>query len=211
MTQTVAADSTPWLADLGRIDGTVAHMRRVLDALLNLSRLQLGPELQLRRTPTDLVALTRRVMDDYKHRTTEHALILETTEETIVGWWDVDCLERVVANLLSNAITFSPLGGPITVQLRQAHDRSSRWALLAVQDRGIGIPAAALAQLVERFRTRSNVSGRVPGGGMGLARVQQIVAEHDGSISVASTDGQGSTFTLRLPLAVPASAAPAKA
>src|SRR5204862_6429143 len=74
------------------------------------------------------------------------------------------------------------------------------WATLQVQDRGLGIPAADLPYVFERFRRGSNV-GRIGGTGIGLAGAKQIVEQHDGSIAAGSAEGEGTTVTVRLPLA----------
>jgi signal transduction histidine kinase len=72
--------------------------------------------------------------------------------------------------------------------------------VLSVQDKGIGIPSGDLSRIFERFKRGSNVSEAVPGSGIGLAGVKQIVEQHGGSIEVESREGEGSTFTVRLPL-----------
>jgi signal transduction histidine kinase len=73
------------------------------------------------------------------------------------------------------------------------------WATLSVQDAGLGIRPEDLGRIFHRFERGSNV-GHIPGSGIGLAYVRDIAAQHGGTISVTSTPGQGSTFTLRLPL-----------
>jgi signal transduction histidine kinase len=72
--------------------------------------------------------------------------------------------------------------------------------VIAVSDSGIGIPAADLPRIFERFHRAANAAGQIHGTGLGLASVQRIVEQHGGSIMVRSVEGEGSTFTLRLPL-----------
>lgn len=74
------------------------------------------------------------------------------------------------------------------------------WAVLAVQDQGLGIPAADLPQIFERFYRGKNAAGRTRGTGIGLASVRQIIEQHGGTITVVSEEGKGSIFTVRLPL-----------
>lgn len=198
--QTAPTDRGPWLAEVGRLDAAVAAMRSMIDALLDPSRLPYSPDLHLNRTPTDLVALTRRVIDEYRRRTTDHEIRMDTAEESLAGWWNGDRLERVVADLLSNAITYSPIGGQITIQVLRVHDHHGCWAQLTIRDWGIGIPAVDLPQLFDHFHGDSSVTGEIAGTAIGLAGVPQIVTEHGGSIAVTSTEDEGSTFTLRLPL-----------
>jgi signal transduction histidine kinase len=113
-------------------------------------------------------------------------------------------LDRVLDNLLSNAIKFSPNGGGITVAVAHEDVVGGPWAVVAVRDQGLGIPAADLPRVFERFRRARNVEGRIGGTGIGLASVRQIVEQHGGAITVESVEGAGSTFTVRLPLALTA-------
>ena len=107
-------------------------------------------------------------------------------------------LEQVLQTLLQNAVKDSPGGGPIDMRV----ERRNEAAAIASADYGIGIPAAAQAELCQRFYRADNVDGRQIGGlGIGLSLVKEIVAHHGGRIEVASQEGQGSTFTVYLPLA----------
>src|SRR5262249_45004452 len=122
---------------------------------------------------------------------------VETALESLVGIWDGVRLGRVLENLLSNAIKYSPNGGGVVVTVAQ--DADGR-ALLAVSDQGLGVPAADLPLICERFQRARNGEGRIGGTGIGLGSARQIVEQHGGSISVTSVEGAGSTFTVRLPL-----------
>src|SRR5712664_1826578 len=108
---------------------------------------------------------------------------------------DPSRLQRVVGNLVGNAIRYSPDGGEINVKL-DAHDAN---AVLTVRDRGIGIPSQDQQRVFERFQRGSNVEGRIPGTGIGLAGARQIIEQHGGAITVKSQIGKGSTFTVRFP------------
>jgi signal transduction histidine kinase len=109
-------------------------------------------------------------------------------------------LGRVLVNLLSNAIKYSPSGGDIVVSVGEVERDGARLARLSVSDHGLGVPAADLPVIFERFQRARNVEGRIGGTGIGLASVRQIVEQHGGSISATSTEGAGSTFTVLLPL-----------
>jgi signal transduction histidine kinase len=109
----------------------------------------------------------------------------------------------VLDNLLANAIKYSPAGGRIVVTLGQDQRQGEDWAVLTVQDEGVGIPAVDLAHIFERFRRGSNVTGRFAGTGIGLSGARRIVEQHGGTIAVESEQGRGSMFTVSLPLTPP--------
>jgi signal transduction histidine kinase len=117
----------------------------------------------------------------------------------LVGSWDASRIERVVDNLFSNAIKYSP-GGVVQVELRREESDAGPWAVLAISDEGVGIPAADLPHIFTRFARGSNVQGRVAGTGIGLAGVRLLTEQHNGTIQAESVEGEGSTFTLKLPL-----------
>jgi signal transduction histidine kinase len=107
---------------------------------------------------------------------------------------DADRLTRAVTNLLSNAYKFSPAGGPVELTLQQEPGRIG----IAVRDTGIGLTAEQLARLGERFY-RADGSGNIPGTGLGVSIVREILALHGGTLEVRSTPGAGSVFTAWLP------------
>lgn len=108
---------------------------------------------------------------------------------------DPERIERVLSNLVENALKYSPEGGLVTVSARKV----DRLLELAVEDQGVGIAPADLPRLFERgFRARSTRTA--PGDGLGLSIVKAIVEAHGGSVSVASAPGKGSRFAVRLPL-----------
>jgi signal transduction histidine kinase len=191
------------LDGLRTIDQTATRMSELINSMLDLTRMRLDAPLELDRRPTDLVALARQVMAVLEPTVTGHRLRIETDLAELAGSWDRARLARVVDNLLANAIKFSPGGGPITVSIRLEQERpgEAEWAALAVRDSGVGIPAAELARIFERFQRASNVIGTIEGTGIGLASARHIVESHGGILTVESEEGRGSTFTVRLPLA----------
>jgi signal transduction histidine kinase len=127
----------------------------------------------------------------------QHVLIVETPDQDVVITGDEQRLEQVLHNLLSNAIKYSPMGGTIRIAVTQTHD----YGLMAVSDQGIGIPLSAQPNLFKQFFRASNVDPRQFSGlGIGLYLVHEIVTMHGGSIAVDSQEGEGSTFTVALPL-----------
>jgi signal transduction histidine kinase len=175
------------------------RMARMLEELADLTRLRMGARLELDRHPTDLVALVRGIVAQYAGLT-EHHVIVDSVLPQLEGLVDPARLKRVVGNLLSNALKYSPQGGDVTVTLSYEEWETDPAAVIAVRDHGLGIPRADLPRIFERFQRGDNVTGRIPGAGIGLASARQIVEEHDGTIGVESVEGTGSTFTVRLPL-----------
>ena len=192
-----------WQQDLSAVEAIATRMAGMLDELLDATHLQMGRPLELRRQPTDLVGLARRVAEDNQQLAEAHVICVQSQLACIEGAWDRPRLERVVGNLVSNAVKYSPDGGDVTLELSREETAGGAWAVLAVSDQGVGIPAEELPRVFERFYRASNVAGQIAGTGIGLAGARQLVEQHGGSISVQSTPGQGSTFIVRLPIEPP--------
>jgi signal transduction histidine kinase len=105
-------------------------------------------------------------------------------------------MDRVLGNLPSNAIKYSPDGGEVKVALVVQNDE----CVLSVEDHGLGIPAEDLPHIFERYRRARNVAQRISGSGLGLSAVRDIVEQHCGAIEARSVEGTGTTFVIRLPL-----------
>jgi len=119
-------------------------------------------------------------------------------EDQVIVMGDADRLKQLLLNLVDNACKYTPKGGKVTLGLSCAEG----WARLSVADTGIGIPAQDLPHIFERFYRVDKARSRTAGGaGLGLSIVQWIVQAHGGKIGVQSEPGQGTTFTVRLPLA----------
>lgn len=193
-------------AGLRTINTVAKRMAAMINELVDVGRLRVGRELVLERHPTDLVALARQMVAEAEATAEGRLLRVEAAVAEVVGDWDAFRLERVLGNLLTNALKYSPAGREVTVRVDRDDDADGQWAVLAVQDRGVGIPAADQARVFERYFRAGNVLGRIRGSGIGLAGAQQIVAQHGGAIVLESREGVGSTFTVRLPLAPPTAA-----
>jgi signal transduction histidine kinase len=123
--------------------------------------------------------------------------VVRMNTEDFTGEWDRDRLEQVLNNLLSNAVKYSPNGGEITVSV--SHD--TRWVTIGVRDQGMGIDEEHQRSLFERFYRAGAEQTDIQGLGLGLYVTRRIVDAHGGEITVTSTPGEGSEFTVRLPLA----------
>ena len=174
-------------------------MTALIDELLDLARLQMARPLDLERQAVDLEVLVRQVVTDHEPNAPRHTFRIVSSAEPVVGEWDQVRLRRVLENLISNAVKYSPTGGEVVLRIEQATRDKKDIAVIGVTDCGIGIPSADLPYIFERFRRGGNVSF-VQGTGIGLGIAQSIVEQHGGSISVESVEGEGSTFSVRLPL-----------
>jgi signal transduction histidine kinase len=181
---------------LNAISGTANRMTALINELIDAVHLQAGLPVQLRRRPTDLAGLVRQVVTIHQGATEHHAIRFDRTRPGPTGDWDPERLERVLDNILSNAIKYSPDGGDIRVEV----ERAGAWAQFSVQDQGVGIPTADAPHVFERYRRARNVAARFAGTGLGLAGAKDLVELHGGSIRVTSVEGVGSRFVVRLPL-----------
>jgi signal transduction histidine kinase len=197
-------DEGPDLLDLlATIDRSLGMMTAMVEELLDLARLEAGRALELDRREVDLVALVRRCATDQTRATPGRRITVTATVAELVGAWDPGRLERVIGNLLSNAVKYSAATEAIEVAVRLGDaDQGGSWAELEVRDHGVGIPAADLPHIFERFHRGANVAGRVGGTGIGLAWSRRVVELHGGTIDVDSTVGVGTAVTVRLPSTV---------
>jgi signal transduction histidine kinase len=189
------------LAGLTSIENAATQMASQIEELLDVARLRAGKALDLDRLPTDVVALAREQVASYQQAAELHRVRLDAAETELVGLFDRSRIGRVLANLLNNAVKYSPNGGEIVVTVCSQMDGGSQWALITVSDQGMGIPADDLPFIFDQFRRSEDVMGRIAGTGIGLAIVRQVVEQHGGTVKVVSLQGAGSTFTVRLPLA----------
>jgi signal transduction histidine kinase len=178
-----------------------AHLAQLIGELLEVSRITAG-ELHLDVVALDLVDVVRKVLDRVVAPGEARAQIAVRDDGPVPGRWDPGRIEQAVANLVSNAVKFGE-GRPVEVTVLRAGGR----AQLVVQDHGVGLGSDDLSRLFQRF-TRLGAVERYGGLGMGLYIACQIVRAHGGTIRAESRLGEGSTFTVDLPIE-PASAGPA--
>lgn len=181
------------------------RLRRLVNGMLDFARIEAG-RLSPERTAVDLASATRTVALTFAEAMRHAGLELHVDAPALprLAHIDPDMWDRIVLNLLSNALKYT-LRGDVRVELRDTGDG----ARLRVADTGIGIPADELPRLFERFHRVRGAQGRShEGSGIGLALVAELVRLLDGTITVESTPGSGSVFTVRVPYgeAGPASA-----
>jgi signal transduction histidine kinase/GAF domain-containing protein len=194
---------------IAAIDLATTRLVELTDDLLDVTRLQ-GGRLALRLEPTDLAALARRVVARLQVTSERHALTLTEVPEPVVALVDAARMEQVLANLIANAIKYSPEGGPIVVGVRA--DPEAGMAELSVRDHGIGIPAQQQSRIFGRFARADNARDLgITGTGLGLYLSRELVERQGGRIWFASAEGQGSTFFVALPLFVEVTLQPGEA
>jgi CheY-like chemotaxis protein len=182
------------------IDRQVTQMARLIDDLLDLSRINRGL-IQLQRESVRLRALMERAVETARPAidTARHRLEVRLPDEDLMLNADPARIVQVIGNLLNNAAKYTPDGG----EIRLAAWRQGNEAVLEVADNGIGIPPSEQGKLFQMFTQLHQASGRAKGGlGIGLSLVRTLVQMHGGSVRVFS-DGmdEGTRFTLELPLA----------
>ena len=173
-------------------------MTAMVDELLDVARLMAGQRLELQREPVYLVALARRVVAEQRRRAPAHTIMLDTDHPDVVGEWDVRRIERVLVNLLDNAVKYSPDGGAIEVGIAELEEDGQAQLELTVRDHGLGVPQEHLPHIFERLYQGHTMSYS-PGMGLGLYVARQIVQLHGGSIHAESPRDGGARFVVRLP------------
>jgi len=181
---------------LNRIRTTATNMNEQVIDLLDMVWIAAGKKLTL--VEIDMAVLVRHVLDDVSHRAERSHITLKLDSSGklpgVVG--DYGRLVKVVTNLMTNAIKYSPEQTTVTIKLRS----KSKQVILSVTDQGYGIAPEHLPHLFERFyRVPNKQIRRQEGTGLGLYITRYIVEQHGGMVEVSSTVGKGSTFTVTLP------------
>lgn len=180
------------------INGKTVELSRLVDDILDLSRIEKGQGLQLTFTPVDLVALSRQLVVDLEQTSASHRIVVEHAVPVILVASDRMRLMQMLDNLLTNAVKYSPAGGLIRIVLSQAEG----WAQMAIIDQGIGMSAEEIANAFERFYRADSSITAVRGVGLGLSITKHIVDAHGGGIEIFSRTGKGTRVEIRLPLVV---------
>lgn len=183
---------------LGIVVGECDRLRRLIDDLLNTSRIEAGESLKPNYTHVDIRTLLDKVQKVQQQATTKHTVKLEVANElpaSIVG--DEDKLDQILTNLLNNAIKYAPNGGDVTIHAK----REGNELVIGVKDQGLGIPKDHLGKVFEKFHRVNNEDNRkIYGTGLGLFLVKHLVeGVHMGKIWCESEVGVGSDFIFRIP------------
>ncbi len=180
----------------------IRRIESLISDLLDLERIE--QRVGLKPTDCDLSEIAQTVVTELSLQAQErqHRLTFDRAKPSVPVRGDPQRLYQVISNLLSNAIKYTPNGGEVTLTL-WAHDDQAR---LDVRDTGPGIPPEAQARVFERFYRVSGSNNQERGTGLGLAIVKSIVEQHGGRVWVTSATGQGSTFSIALPILAEADA-----
>lgn len=191
-------DSTAPAASVGAIRRGTGRLHRLVEDLLLLARVK-DPQLVPQRTPVDLAEVISELEDLFSVEVRRRELTLSCpgVRPGVVAWGDRDELSRAMANVVGNAVKYTPDGGRVTLRLH----RDTGSAVFSCTDTGIGIDPEDQAALFQEFNRSSNPEAHaIPGTGLGLAIVKRIVERHDGQITVESRRGRGSTFRIVVPV-----------
>lgn len=187
------------------IEAQAHQLTNIVNTFLEVTQLNSG-QLVIKSEPVDLVEIARQVVASHSATSTQHEISCTITpaEQPYLVKGDNSRLAQILANLLQNAIKYSPLGGPITITLRQYVDDilQKRIIEVCVADKGIGIPREALPRLFERFYRAQNMQGsKTKGIGLGLYVVAELLHMQGGTIHAESNGilGEGSRFIFTLP------------
>ena len=192
----------------GRINSEAFRVTRIIEDLLDLSRIE--GEGSPMREPVPVTLFVADAMERIRTAAEQRHITLDFAEpeSNVVIIGDRRQLISAVHALLENAVVYSPEGGKVTVSIRRIEERTSDdgettgpFVDVAVADQGVGIPAKDLERIFERFYRVDPGRARETGGtGLGLSIVRHVAQNHGGTVLVDSREGEGSTFTLELPL-----------
>ena len=182
---------------LGTMHSNSMRLLKLINDLLDLVRLESG-RMEVRREPLQVAEFVKGLASAARQVADDKRLRLETFVEPALGWVnaDRDKLEKIVLNLVFNALKFTPAGGRVELRAEKQDDRF----VLQVADTGMGISEKNLSHVFDRFWQADGSSKRkYQGVGIGLALVKELVEIQKGSVEVKSQEGKGTTFTVSLP------------
>ena len=179
-----------------------AHrLERIVAMLLDFAAMESG-RMKIEAEPTALHPVISRAVEDWRGRAEQHRFVTNFDPSLPEALIDVTLMRRAIDEVLDNAVKYSPQGGTVTVSVSSENSRRRRMLRLDVRDEGIGIEPEDLPRIFEDFRQLDASDTRSFGGlGLGLAFVRRIMEAHRGTIDARSVPGEGTTFTLLIPVA----------
>ncbi|MBP6759928.1 MAG: response regulator, partial [Flavobacterium sp.] len=182
------------------IHQNASRLLNLVNQVLDFRKAQAG-ELKLKVSKTDIVAYSKNIFESFKELAYNKNIRLNfnTENEDITGWIDNDKYDKILYNLLSNALKFTNNYGNVDLFIR-LKDGVDGLLVVEVSDNGIGIPLKSQEKIFKRFYQVTNSKEHNTGSGIGLSLVKSLVSLHKGIISVESTPGKGSIFTVEIPI-----------
>jgi signal transduction histidine kinase/CHASE2 domain-containing sensor protein len=178
------------------------RLNRLIGDLLDISRLDAGRPLDLRREKVELRSVIGKVLDAQRAAQSNDKITfrLACDEAAISIWGDPDRIEQILINLISNAVKYSPEGGQVLVSLEESHEDGANGVVIRVRDPGLGMTPEQIEQLFQKYYRTPDARFRgIKGTGLGLFLVKNLVEAHRGKITIESAVGQGTTFSIWLP------------
>lgn len=179
---------------LGLAERGVRRMMNLINDLLDIEKIKSGM-MELNQSEVPISAIFEEAAESLAGWASDHGVTLTCEQTDLVAYADGDRICRVVTNLVSNAVKYSPRSSEVKVSATAANGSIS----ISIVDRGRGIPQKKLATIFDRFEQVHSVEDQKMGSGLGLAICKAIVELHGGNISVESEEGCGSTFTFQIP------------
>jgi two-component system phosphate regulon sensor histidine kinase PhoR len=174
-------------------------LRAMVNELISLTAIQTG-NFSLTRAPVEVAGVARGLLEAHRESAEARGIRLQLSDRApgARALADREALSMIISNLVENAVKYSREGGLVQLTV----ERQGIYLVLSVQDEGIGISPEDAPRVYEEFyRARSEQTAGIPGTGLGLSLVKRLTELHDGTVSLCSRLGEGSTFTVRLPLA----------
>lgn len=186
-----------WIRLLNRLDTAATRATSLVRLLSDARSLDEDKGLGLTIGTHDLRTVVSQIAEMMDRFSERHPVVCSTPDTPVIVAADAERLQRVVENLVNNAIKYSPEGGSVEVSVMAEGDE----AVIRVRDYGIGIPEQAIPHIFDRSFRAPGAAQHAPGLGLGLNIAAQVVTAHEGSISAQAAPGAGTVFTIRLPLA----------
>ncbi len=183
------------------IHQNATRLLNLVNQVLDFRKAQTG-ELKLKVSKTDIILYSKNIFDSFKELAYNKKIQLNFTleNEEIVGWVDNDKYDKILYNLLSNALKFTNKYGNVDLFIK-LKESDKKFLVIEVSDNGIGIPLKSQQKIFTRFYQATNSKENNTGSGIGLSLVKSLIELHKGKIKVESTPNKGSVFTVEIPIA----------
>ncbi|WP_411031856.1 two-component regulator propeller domain-containing protein [Spongiimicrobium sp. 3-5] len=185
---------------LGLIHQNANRLLNLVNQILDFRKAQTG-QLKLKVSQTDILKYTRTIFNSFQELANNKNIhfYMNAEEEEIIGWIDMDKYDKIIYNLLSNALNFTPRYGSVDLFIG-LKDGEENTLIVEVSDDGIGIPMESQKKIFKRFYQASNSKENNTGTGIGLSLVKSLLKLHKGNIALDSAPNKGSIFRVEIPI-----------